>query len=72
MDQEKKLTVDNVKFLIRTVAMHLRADKAHWDGKQAVGLHMGSGLGSFEPTMGCSRNLQARESKFEDTSVATG
>ena len=53
-----------------------------WDGKQAVGLHkMRSGLGSFEPTMGffmqwgameCSRNLQARDSKFEVTSVATG
>ena len=33
---------------------------------------MGSGLGSFEPTMGCSSNLQAREGKFEVTSVATG
>ena len=42
--------------------MQLRADKAY----------MGSGLGSFEPTMGCSRNLQARQSKFEDTSVAMG
>ena len=44
-----------------------------WDGKQAVSLHKcGSGLGSFEPTMGCSRKLQAKECKFEVTSVATG
>ena len=42
--------------------MHLRADKAH----------LGRGLGSFEATMGCSRNLQARETKFEVTSVPTG
>ena len=42
--------------------MHLRADKAQ----------MGLGLGAFESTMGSSRNLQARESKFEVTLVATG
>ena len=42
--------------------MHLRADKAD----------LGWGLGSFEPTMGYSRNLQARERKFEVTSVVTG
>ena len=53
--------------------MHLRADKAHlgWKASHRFA-QMGSGLGSFEHTMGCIRNLQARESKFEVTSVATG